>query len=260
MSSQSDEQLLESADENYRELFRALARVAPGGALAEDDELLLACSGSQLPMLNAAVVKRLPDDLLPTRQRAASFFAKHHQAFAFITRDDVSRSLSEPLRAQGRAEHVSPGMLLNPLARSEGPPPTVPGLAIETVATNEQLRTYNDTMTAGFGGEWANGAILDSRALLDVPGLVHYIGWVGGEPAGTAMRLSAHGIAGVFNVSTVPAFRRRGIGEALTWRAALDGRVDGCLASALQASEMGEPIYRRMGYREICRYTVWPPA
>jgi hypothetical protein len=254
---ESDARLLTRADENYRELLRALARIAPNGAIAEDDELLLAYSGPRLPMLNAAVVKRVPENQEAAWKRAAAFFGARDQGWAYITRDDVTTALGPALRAQRRGEHVSPGMVLYPLHGSE---PTVPGLVIEAVSTNARLRIYNDTMTAGFDSEWANGEVLDSNALLDVLGVVHYVGWIEGEPVGTAMRLSSHGSAGVFNVSTVPAFRRRGIGEALTWRAALDGREEGCLASSLQASEMGEPVYRRMGYRDVCSYTVWTPS
>jgi predicted GNAT family acetyltransferase len=79
-------------------------------------------------------------------------------------------------------------------------------------------------------------------------------------PVATAMRFSSHRIAGVFNVSTIPEYRRRGIGEAMTWRAAVDGLAEGCIASALQASEMGLPIYQRMGYRQVLTYQVWLPA
>jgi len=114
-------------------------------------------------------------------------------------------------------------------------------------------------MTAGFGNAWALGEILDSRALIDAPDLTHYTGFMDGEPVATAMRFTSHRIAGVYNVSTLPTFRRRGIGAALTWRAALDGLAEGCIASALQASTLGEPVYRRMGYREALGYHTWLP-
>ena len=48
-----------------------------------------------------------------------------------------------------------------------------------------------------------------------------------------------------------------GSGAALTWRAAADGRAEGCLASALQSSEEGFPVYRRMGYRHVTDYQTW---
>jgi len=113
-------------------------------------------------------------------------------------------------------------------------------------------------MTAGFGGDpWAQPQILVGRALLDEPDMVHYVGFVDGAPVATAMRFSSQRVATVANVSTIPAYRRRGIGEAMTWRAALDGRAAGCVASYLQASEMGFPIYQRMGYRHVLTHRGW---
>jgi predicted GNAT family acetyltransferase len=75
------------------------------------------------------------------------------------------------------------------------------------------------------------------------------------------MRFTSHRIAGVYTVATLPEFRGRGLGEALTWRAALDGLVEDCVAASLQASRMGFPIYARMGFRHVVDYETWgsPP-
>lgn len=252
-----DDRLLLRADENYRELFRALARVAPRGAVEEDADLLLAYSGPRLPMLNAAFVKHVPQDVGNLVLRATAFFGSRNQPWAYVSRDAVSEAITPAMRGENREAHVSPAMVLVPL---DARPRPVPDLTIKAVGDEASLRVYNDTMTAGFGHEWASGEILASRALLEVPGLTHYVGFLEGTPVATAALFASHGIAGVFNVSTVPEYRRRGFGEALTRRASLDGRDQGCTAGALQASEMGEPIYRRMGYREVARYSVWLPA
>jgi len=72
-----------------------------------------------------------------------------------------------------------------------------------------------------------------------------------------AQTLLSHGIAGVYWVGTVEGARSRGLGEAVT-RAVTNAAFDrGATANSLQASPMGEPIYRRMGYEEIYRYTTY---
>jgi hypothetical protein len=43
----------------------------------------------------------------------------------------------------------------------------------------------------------------------------------------------------------------------MTVRVALDGRAAGCDVAALQASEMGRPIYERLGYRTVVRYRAF---
>lgn len=247
----------ERADANYREMFRAMARVSPDGAIVEDGDLLLVRSGPLLPLNNAALLSRAPTEANDLLARAEAFFAPTRQPWALITSGEATEAMAVPALAAGRGVDSSPGMLLAPLA---GSPPPVPGLEIRAVEDVPALHAYNDTMTAGFGGAWARGAILDSRALLEVPGLTHYLGLLDGEPVATAMRFTSHRIAGVYNVSAIPAARGRGIGAAMTWRAALDGRAEGCVASALQASAMGFSIYQRMGYRQFTTYFIWLPA
>jgi predicted GNAT family acetyltransferase len=63
-----------------------------------------------------------------------------------------------------------------------------------------------------------------------------------------------HGIGGVYWVGTVPAARSRGLAAAVT-RAVGNLAFDaGARVVVLQASVMGEPVYRRLGYVEVTRY------
>ena len=64
----------------------------------------------------------------------------------------------------------------------------------------------------------------------------------------------AEGITNVTIVATGPEARRRGYGEALTWRATL---ADPGLPALLISTEDGRPVYERMGYLPLFRLTVW---
>ena len=142
--------LVERADGNYREFFRAIARISPHGDIHEDRELLLVRTGPLLPFLNAAIVTRPPADPAAAFARAEAFFAPSKQPWALITSDATADAMTPAAVGSGRTPHPSPGMLLHPL---EGEPPAVPGLVVQVVQDAAALRLYNDTMTAGFGGE-----------------------------------------------------------------------------------------------------------
>jgi predicted GNAT family acetyltransferase len=76
-----------------------------------------------------------------------------------------------------------------------------------------------------------------------------------GQPVAGAMLLASHGIAGIYWVGTLPEARGRGHAETVT-RAISEHAFDlGARAVILQASVMGEPVYRRIGYREFTQYT-----
>ncbi len=45
--------------------------------------------------------------------------------------------------------------------------------------------------------------------------------------------------------------------DATPARVVADGVVEGCDVAALQASEMGRPIYERLGFRTVVRYAAY---
>jgi hypothetical protein len=68
--------------------------------------------------------------------------------------------------------------------------------------------------------------------------------------------LLSHGISGVYAVGTIARARGKGLGEAVT-RAVTNRAFDqGARAATMQASPMGQPIYRRMGYMTLYEYTT----
>ncbi len=80
-------------------------------------------------------------------------------------------------------------------------------------------------------------------------------------PVASALALRAGEVAGLYYVGTVPEARGRRLGELCT-RAATNAGFDmGARTVVLQASIMGEPLYRKMGY-ELLRYYRWyrPPV
>jgi hypothetical protein len=82
-------------------------------------------------------------------------------------------------------------------------------------------------------------------------------GWLArldGEPVATAAGRTAHGVNLVEIVATLERARGRGIGAAVTWAATL---ADPTLPAVLVASDLGRPVYTRMGYFTLSRGTVW---
>jgi GNAT superfamily N-acetyltransferase len=74
------------------------------------------------------------------------------------------------------------------------------------------------------------------------------------EPVSAAMVLFSHGVAGVYWVGTVPEFRRRGYADAVMRHVSNAALERGAAFVALQATPLGEPVYLRVGYREVTRY------
>ena len=137
------------------------------------------------------------------------------------------------------------------------PPPPPPGLRIESVRDEAGLRAFERAIVRGFessdleaqgpGAVFGAGVLTDDRLRL-------WVGWEDDRPVSAAASFVAAGINDVTLVGTVPEARWRGYGAALTWCATL---ADPTLPALLLATDEGRPVYERMGYLSLFRFTVW---
>jgi GNAT superfamily N-acetyltransferase len=82
---------------------------------------------------------------------------------------------------------------------------------------------------------------------------------VGGETVATGLAFDHDGDCGVFNVSTLEASRRRGLGTALTARLLHDAVERGCSTASLQSTPMAERVYAAVGFRDLGRILEFGP-
>ncbi|MBM0278783.1 GNAT family N-acetyltransferase [Micromonospora tarensis] len=77
-----------------------------------------------------------------------------------------------------------------------------------------------------------------------------------GRLVGTAVAWLSHGLVTLYFVGTRPEQRRQGIGAAMT-RAALQLAGErGYRRAALTSSPIGEPVYRRLGFRPVGEFRL----
>jgi GNAT superfamily N-acetyltransferase len=74
-----------------------------------------------------------------------------------------------------------------------------------------------------------------------------------GAGVATALAFDLDGDCGIYNVSTLPPARRRGLGTALTTLLLWDAAARGCRTAGLQSSPMAERVYAAVGFRPLGR-------
>lgn len=79
-----------------------------------------------------------------------------------------------------------------------------------------------------------------------------YLGNFEGEPVSTLMLYLSSGVAGLHAVSTLPKYRNRGFGLAISRSALIDAYNMGYYVGVLQASSLGERVYRKFGFQKYC--------
>ena len=155
---------------------------------------------------------------------------------------------------------TTPGMAAFPIGRDAILSSASSVLQIRRVTDSAGIDAHRLVATAGFGTrpEVATGtACLD---LLDGPGCAIYVGYVDGEPVVSGLGWRVGRTIGVYSIATVESARRRGFGAAMTARIMADGVAAGCDVAVLQASELGRPIYERLGFRTVVTYRAYVDA
>jgi GNAT superfamily N-acetyltransferase len=82
-----------------------------------------------------------------------------------------------------------------------------------------------------------------------------YVGWVNGKPVSIVATVVCGGAIGIYSLGTLPEQRSRGYGEALL-RAAVRQCPPG-LPLVLESTAAGYPLYRKLGFREVGKFTVY---
>ena len=149
----------------------------------------------------------------------------------------------------------SAGMALDLDGFEAEPPPA--GVEIVTVDDVGRARRLGETPATRTRARRRRGrsAWRDAhdRALsADVP-LRDWIALLDGVPVAAAALFVGAGVAGIYNVATVPEARGRGIGRAVTAAALAEAVARGQHTAVLGASELGYPVYRRLGFRDVSR-------
>lgn len=250
----NDIELANAVDASYWDSLGLMAS-ACGGDILEQDGVLAIASGAPVASLNVAFVTReLPNPEAALAQ-AADFFDARHLPFVVRVREGIDPASEDAVTSMGMPySDTIPGMALHPMPVA--PPPTI-DLEIRTVEDLETLSLFRGVLAEGFDMPQSIAEKLVTPGWLGQEAFELYVGFVGGMAVATSTLVPTPPTAGVYNVATVDRFRRRGIGEAMTWHCVLRGAARGCSVGALQASLMGKPVYERMGFRTVAPYRTF---
>ena len=177
----------------------------------------------------------------------------------------VSERLPAPIDGALRAHGLSPGSdrpgMGMRLADFE-PPPVPDGVSVERVLDTNGLRTWADVVGRAFEDPAFAGspsvAFNLAAGFGDDGPFRHFLCRLDGEPVGAAtLSLCAAGVAGLANISAVPERRGRGIGAAVASGALVEARAMGIATAALSSDDLGVDLYRKLGFRTVCRHLTY---
>jgi ribosomal protein S18 acetylase RimI-like enzyme len=244
-------------DANFAELIRWYGG-RPGGEVRDAPDVTLCSTGLDFRSVNGAVGLRLDPATIEDRiADVTRWFAERVGTWRWLVGPtSTPLDLDRHLRAAG-FELVSdnPGMALD-LGQSadvERPPGGVEIRPLDDLGGLDAWAEINrralelDPLRAR---AWRDA---QDRAIGSGVPMRIWIASLHGEPVAAAALFDGAEVAGVYNVATVPEARGRGIGRAVTATVLAEAVARGHRLAVLGSSDLGYPVYRRLGFREVSR-------
>ncbi len=244
-----------AANENLRSAFVRLANEARTGATRQFGPLAAASAGVPVPLFNRVFLFEVPHagDL----SAAVAWMAERDVPFLVTVTGPVLENVTSHLDDLDLVRAgEQPGMAM---ASLDGIPPPGSAADIAEVTDPDEREAFSAVTASAFGME-PDGAEQLDRAALAAENVRLFLGSLDGRPAASGLLVRSGDVAGLYSIGVREPFRRRGIGEAMSRAVLRAGREAGCRVGVLQSSEMGYPLYERMGFETVVTYHQFEPA
>ncbi|KRF46064.1 GNAT family N-acetyltransferase [Terrabacter sp. Soil810] len=226
---------------------RALTAAARG-EFSEGPSWCAGRGGGVSALLNWAIVTSPPRDW---EQTVGQLWAAYPEGVSSIV---ISPFPTPDLTTHGLALVGHPPLMFRPPS-TVTPAPSTP-LDVREATTEQHLQDAERVLVEGYPmpdmadlppGDFYRPDVVDEPTKV-------FVGYDGDTPVATAAAHSAAGVTVVENVAVLATARGQGAGAALTWAATTAWPDQGAV---LIASDDGQPVYERLGYLRIERWTCW---
>src|SRR4030042_125937 len=254
----NQEELLRLSDLNLAESYREISRWNPHTDMAEQAGILFVSGAGTFAGINFVMrvgnyLRSSPDMLI---DRARSFFAARKRSFSIVVREHLDKDLLDTCKGLELFQVANaPGMVIEDLVQDR---PLPEGVRLQQAHTEAMVKDFAEVAARSFTAlgmpEDVGRNVFSEPGDLLAPHLHLAVAYLNDKPVSCALSLLSHGIGGIYYVGTIEAARGMGLAEHCTRAAGNAALRLGARCVVLQASVYGEPVYRRMGYKEFTRY------
>jgi GNAT superfamily N-acetyltransferase len=225
-----------------------------GGSASVDGGAVMCAAPSPVPLMVNAAIRVCPDASAEhVLDAAARFFAAKARGFTlYVHETDTDLATAGTERGLMQIVERYPQMVCR-----QAPPARA---GAERVSDPVAAATYWDICRSAYPSLGVDAAAFTGfrDALLLEPHVGAFIvADEDGTPAACAMATLGHGIATLWWVACEPGRRKRGLAATATTAATRWAFDQGAAAVSLQASSMGEALYRALGYEDLTNYRLF---
>lgn len=254
-------------DENLRMAMRFFGEATGTGSIVRLPGVLALYSGLDYGVFNIAMLEgheELPlraADFEQSLRKTADFFSGYSKRWSLWLWEDLLEPAemreARRLMSQRNLRNISspPGMICRTL---EPPRRELPAIELRHVSDGPTRKAFAELTALAFEIPYMITQIVyePERAWRGA-----YQGWVAyrnEEAVASVATVTAAGVLGIYSLATHPARRRRGFGEAILRAAVEHAQPPGeSLPLVLQSTDAGYALYRRLGFRDAARFSVY---
>ena len=263
LTPQQSQELLESNQQAIG-AWKQFAQTAPNGEYREMTGTACAFANVPLPFFNMAFLSRPATSLSDLNDRITAIKQYGSAArfpWMFFSCDNwlpdaIRTSQADAFSRHGlRSAMPLTGMVSDVTSLSAVA--SKPSLNYRRVENRETSLDICDLNCAAYGIplEIGRESILES---MFGPGVFAYVGYVQDKPVSAAGVWIVDNILYVAMVATHPDHQRKGYAGAVMRHSLQQSqKATGLSRTVLHATEAGFPVYQRMGYRSVARFTIY---
>ncbi|HEU5003545.1 MAG TPA: GNAT family N-acetyltransferase [Actinomycetota bacterium] len=235
-----------------------LTPALPGAWIRREGGLFAGFSGVALPMLNGVWTEATSVDEVRVESLLDEVAARGFP-HCLRVRPALSERLGRLATRRGMTmEPKTPMMVLDQPGKLS-PALLPPGCSLRLLSPDEAA-AHAIVGAAGFEAPLELFLQLAPRSLLALPGVRTYLAEIDGQGVATGFGCTVGESVGIFSVATLPEYRRRGFGAAITRQAVEDGFSAGATWAWLESSPSGYSVYERLGFGTLEHWDCWVAA
>ncbi len=253
-------ELIQLNEETIAEAYTALYQTWEAALTYSGADVVWGLSSIPVPFINNVTRVRFSADNFAQNLENIRAKAQHRKVpIRFWLGPNTQPEVVKPWLIEQNFRHVElAGMVIN-LVELETPRFDA---AVHTVRIEDEagIQTWSRVLSEGFdvpleATQGFGQAVLSGG--LNQTGWRLYLAYVNDEPVAAATQYLGTQAAGIYNVATLPQARGKGAGSAVSYAALHEAREAGYHISTLQASQLGQPVYARLGFQEVCKFDLY---
>jgi ribosomal protein S18 acetylase RimI-like enzyme len=216
----------------------------------------LIVSGTPVSVLNAVISTTHNPDLAELSEFATSCRNEGLPWSIQLRADPADSVIAQVAAAHGLSRSFTLPFMTRHLNADDTNASPLDRISIRRVPA-EDHETYNSALAAGYEAPEQVFRGFSAPDVLSAEGMTAYLVEEDGVPVATSFGVLVNGHVGIFNISTRPAYRRRGYARAATTAVLRDAYAQGAHTAFLHCTPAGRGVYESLGFATSEEWLVY---